>query len=119
MPAKQTREKHTHTRTQTVTHRQGQAGKHPVMGRRESMLRMPSHRPLPTQSTHRTASPTDPRGAYLVEVEHQVQFTHVAEVSVQQLHKHVDGLQQQQLVVGHVHDLKLRNVFSCLEMISG
>ena len=43
------------------------------------------------------------QAARLVEVEHQVQLAHVAEVVIQDLHKQVDALQVGQLVVGHVH----------------
>jgi hypothetical protein len=38
-----------------------------------------------------------------VKVEDQVQFTHIAEVMVQDLHKQVDALQVGQLVIGGVH----------------
>jgi hypothetical protein len=39
---------------------------------------------------------------YLVEVEDQIQLTHVAEVVIKDLHKQVDGLQGGQLVVRHI-----------------
>ena len=40
---------------------------------------------------------------YLVEVEHQVKLTDVLKVMVQDLHKKVDCLQIQKLVVAHIH----------------
>lgn len=43
------------------------------------------------------------KGTYLVEIEHQVQLTHVAEVVIQDLYKQVDGLQRHQLVVNGVN----------------
>lgn len=40
---------------------------------------------------------------YLVEVEHQVQFTHIVEVFIQDLHKIVYSFQVAQVIVIHIH----------------
>jgi len=51
------------------------------------------HHCLHLPTAHRAAA------VYLVEVEDQVQLTHIAEVVVKDLHKQVDRLQRCQLIV--------------------
>lgn len=38
-----------------------------------------------------------------MEVEHEVQLAHILKVVVQDLHKQVDGLQLEQLIVAHIN----------------